>query len=488
MVEGERPIVEVPKGSPWNLPAKPGERVLDDAGFSFAAFNAIEQAGVDIDFDAFRRDAVGGDRSLIYVPKLSAPEIRALRMAEANIMDAVADAAITDEAIEKAGRRGISDLHAANISDPLIQKLSSRAFAVDQRRRLQNCPAASLTAAFLLMDHEAFRTVGADIALSVPKSIARALKRLHDERRKLPGSIVFVQMKQRGGVKDKEDLFTAARERSQMFFETIISVIDGIDEGSLLQFAEMAPVGAKRFRQRTAQFDILTPLKDRERSLREAIIAYAKHIEGGRSHFGNVVEKKGGLYEVVGLRYLQAVHDASDRFFENDFLRSFFINLERIYNLPGISPEAAFDMSKQRADPPGSMTPRNMDVQGDFQASITYEIIILLHKIGGHFAKKLIGLQHQTNERIAVSTKRNIAIGVIIELLMINEFFMQTIERNTPVLQGLKKGLQTDPETVVAHPKSIVRLETAALFSLGNASRLYNAHKIALSLLEGAFG
>lgn len=488
MVDRERPIAEVPKGSPLNLPAKPGERVLDDAGFDCASFNKVEQAGVDIDFDAFQREAVPDDGSLIYVPKLSAPEIRALRMAEANIRDAVADAAITDEAIEKAGRRGVASLHAANIGDQLVQKLLDRAFSVDQRRRLQDCPAASLTAAFLLMGHEALRTVGANIALSVPDGIAIALRRLHDERRLLPGSRAFVQIQQQGRVRDKEALFSAARERSQMFFESMISMIDDIDGRSLLEFAEMAPTGAERFKQMTARRGILTPLKDRERSLRETIIAYAKHIEGGRSHFGTVVEKPDGLYEVVGLRELQAVHDASDRFFENDFLRSFFINLRKVQNLPGISPKSALGMSMQRAYRPGSMAPEDMNTQADFQASIAYEIFVLFRKTERHYAEKLIRLQHGTADRTTVETKRAIARGVIVELLMINEFFMQTIERNTPVLQGLKRGLQTDPETVVTHPNSIVKLNTAALFSLGNASRLYNTHKTALTILEGVFG
>lgn len=488
MVERERPLVEVPSGSPWNLPAKPGEKGLDDAGFDFAAFSLVEQAGVDIDFDAFQRDTVPDDGSLIYVPQLSELEIRVLGRIKAGIGIAVADTAITDEAIENAGRGKIAELQLANIGDPLAQRLSGRASALVYGKRLQDCPTATLTAAFLLMGHEAFRTVGANTALSIPDSITEALKRLHDEIRKLPGSMAFLQMQRRGRISDKEALFDAARERGKMFFDTIVSVVDAIDESSLLEWAEMAPEGAERFKQMTAKQGILTPLRDHEENLREAIIAYAKHIEGERSHFGNVVEKHDGSYEVIGLRELQAAHDASDRFFRNDFLRSFFINLGNVYSLPGISTAAAFGMGMHGEHSQRSITLETIEAQSVFQGSITIQTLTLLRNMERYYAPKLIQLQQGTPERKVVLTRLGIARGLVIELLMINEFFMQTIERNNMVLQGLKARLGIEPETAITDSRTVSELHTNSHVALYLAALTHHAHKIALTLLQGVFG
>ena len=487
MTDREPHLREVPKGKPWNLPGKTPEKVLNDAGFPSTDWSRLEAAGIYIDFEPFRRNAVPASSQNIFRPQLDDTQVSMLANTKPELARAVSDAAITDEAISGAGRRAVSELHAANINDQLVQRISERAFAIYHCEKLQNCPVATLTAAFLLMGNEAFRTVGANIALSIPPNVARAFTELDERRRSLPGSAVFSQMLYRGSVRDKEDLYAAARERSNAFFDTIIGVIDAIDDPSLLAFDEMSKVAAGRFKKITGEHRILAPLEDCERNFRAAMIKYAKYIEHGKSNLGTITESSDGSYEAIGLDELKGVYESLDKFLGNDYFKSFFQHVRDVHHLPGISAEIAGRMSTT-VPSRSRMTLKELRVQSDFQTSITHEILNLFRKIERYYSAKAIRSQHGTRERIAISTKLAIARGMVIELLMINEFFMNTVEKKNNVFRMLIGEFEKEPEEIVTHPKNTANLQLFAHIALENAARLSHARKTALTLLKGVFG
>lgn len=474
-----------------NLPAKNADNVLGDAGFAWDQIMLLENAGLDPDYEPFVREASPPGINKLFEAQLSEAQAESIRRMQAHLAMAVSDAAITDGSIEDLGPGEISALQAANLENPLVQRITQKMLALVHRNRLNKSPMASVTAAMLLMGNkDAPRALGPDVVAIMPDGIKAAFKQLDEARSKLPGGTVFSRMLYgRDSHADQEALFAEAKVRSTAFFSSITDVIDGIDDDDLLAFKQLCEDAEKkpanRFKEAIADNNVLEPLETCDAAFHEAIIEYAKNIENGTSHFGNVIEEAGVNLKAIGVNELGKVTASASEFVDNDYLKRFVEGARDVHHLPGLSEDVAHAIDVDDKLSEAVFMIKAMETQTNFQASITHEILMLLNKTERYYGSKI---KSETNDskKKAISAKLGIARGMVIELLMINMFFINTLEKDNRLLQIFAKEFDKNPNQVIEDEKSLASLKWMAHFALTNSARLAHSRKIALTILQGA--
>ncbi|MDP4007883.1 MAG: hypothetical protein Q8P68_01700 [Candidatus Peregrinibacteria bacterium] len=480
-----------PKSVALNLPAKRADNVLSDAGFAWDQRMLLENAGLDPDYETFQRESSPAGMNQLFEAPLSEVVAETIAEMQKYLAMAVSDTAITDENIEELGPSEVSALQAANLENPLIQRITQRMLALVHRSRLEKSPIASVTATMLLMGKDSPRAIGSDVAIFIPNGIKAAFKQLDDARSKLPGGTVFSRMLYgRDSHADRESLFAEAKVRSSAFFDSITAVIDVINDDDLLYFKRLCedPIRkpADRLKQAIATHNVLEPLEACDAAFREAIIEYARNIEDGTSHFGSVIQESDVNFKAIGVDKLGEVTDSASEFVDNDYLKKFVEGARNVHHLPGLSEDVAHAINTNNKLSEAVFMIKAMETQTNFQASITHEILMLLNKIERHYGSQMLKQAEGRDERNAMSAKLGIARGMIIELLMINMFFINTLEKDNRLLQKFAEEFHKNPDQVVGDEKSLASLKWMAHFSLTNSARLAHSRKIALTMLQGA--